>query len=144
MNVSEAGLALIREFEGCRLTAYPDPGTGGEPWTIGFGHTAGVKMGDTCTQDQADAWLRTDVQGAVRCVVNSVTVPLSQGQIDALTSFVFNLGCSAFRNSSLLRMLNAGHDDAAAQQFERWNRAGGHVLAGLTARREAERELFLA
>ena len=140
MNISEAGLALIREFEGCKLEAYLD--SVGIP-TIGVGHTAGVKMGDICTQDQADTWLRTDVQVAVRCVANSVTGVLSQGQIDALTSFVFNLGCGALRNSSLLRMLNAGHDDAAAQQFERWNHAGGRVLAGLTARREAEKELFL-
>ena len=140
MKCSEAGLALIRKYEGCRLEAYLD--SVGIP-TIGYGHTAGVKIGDTCTQEQADEWLRTDVQAAVRCVAQSVTGVLTQGQIDALTSFVFNLGCGALRGSTLLRKLNAGEDDAAAQQFLKWDHAGGKVVAGLSARREAEMELFL-
>ena len=141
MKCSEDGLALIRKYESCRLEAYLD--SVNIP-TLGFGHTAGVKMGDTCTQEQADTWLEADVQAAVRCVAQSVTGVLTQGQIDALVSFVFNLGCGALRGSTLLRKLNAGEDDAAAQQFLKWDHAGGKVLAGLSARREAEMELFLA
>lgn len=139
MNTSETGLALISEFEGCRLEAYQDSvGI----WTVGYGHIAGVKEGDICTQEEADEWLRTDVGTAERCVNNSVRVTLSQGQFDALVSFVFNLGCAALRNSTLLRKLNDGDDDGAAQQFMHWNHAGGQVVAGLTRRRQAEMELF--
>ena len=141
MKCSEAGLELIRKYEGCKFAAYLY--SVGIP-TIGYGHTAGVKMGDICTQEQADSWLEADVQVAVRCVAQSVTGMLAQGQIDALTSFVFNLGCGALRGSTLLRKLNAGDDDAAAQQFLKWDHAGGKVVAGLSARREAEMELFLA
>lgn len=142
MKTSDAGLGLIKQFEGCRLDAYmPTPD---DVPTIGYGHTLGVKMGDTCTQEQATEWLRADVAGAERCANNSVAVALTQSQFDALVSFVFNLGCGALRSSTLLKLLNQGDDAGAALQFGRWNHQGNKELAGLTRRRAAETELFLA
>ena len=141
MKTSEAGIALIKEFEGCKLAAYLD--SVGVP-TIGVGHTAGVRIGDTCTDEEADEWLRHDIGTAERCVANSVKVELTQGQFDALVSFAFNLGCRALGNATLLRKLNAGDDVGASAEFARWSHAGGVQLDGLVRRREAERELFLA
>ena len=141
MNISDAGLELIREHEGCRLEAYQDSvGV----WTIGYGHTSGVKQGDTCTAEEAEGWLSHDVGTAEYCIKQNVAVELTQGEYDALCSFTFNLGCSALRNSTLLRKLNAGDYDGAAAEFHKWNHAGGKVLAGLTARRQAEAEMFEA
>jgi lysozyme len=139
VNISDDGLALIRAHEGCRYEAYPD--SVGVP-TIGYGHTKGVKLGDTCTDEQAEAWLREDVTTAESCVSSSVTVPMTQGEFDALVSFTFNLGCHALRSSTLLIKLNNSDYDGAAAEFGKWNHARGKVLAGLTARREAERQLF--
>ena len=139
MKISEAGLDLIREHEGCRLEAYRDSvGV----LTLGYGHTRGVKAGDTCTPMQADEWLREDIHHAETCVDKCVSVPLTQGEFDALVSFAVNLGCGALRGSTLLRLVNDGRMDDAAEQFGRWNHAGGIELAGLTARRKAEQELF--
>jgi lysozyme len=139
MNISERGLELIREHEGCRLEAYQDSvGI----WTIGFGHTRGVKQGDVCTAEEAAAWLADDVKTAENCVSGAVSVELTQGEFDALVSFTFNLGCSALRNSTLLRKLNTADYDGAAAEFAKWNHAGGVVLAGLTARRQAEADRF--
>ena len=139
MNIGPAGLALIKEFEGCRLTAYLDSvGVA----TIGVGHTKGVCMGDTCSQAQADSWLAQDVKEAEQCVDAAVTVPLTQHEFDALVSFTFNLGCGNLKKSTLLRLLNASDYDAAALEFRRWDKAGGQVLAGLTRRRDAEARLF--
>lgn len=145
MNISEAGIKLIKSFEGCMLMAYPDPGTGGDPWTAGWGHTGSdVQRGLQITQEQADEWLLKDLEKAERCVNNAVKGQITQGMFDALCSFVHNLGCGALNQSTLLRLLNSGDDDKAANEFVRWNRAGGHVMAGLTRRRQAEMELFLA
>ena len=143
MKVSVRGLDLIRGFEALRLTAYPDPGAkDGTPWTIGYGHTAGVEEGDTCTDGDALFWLREDLAGAEQCIDDHVEVELTQNQFDALASFVFNLGCLAFRNSTLLRLLNAGNAKGAAGQFSKWNHNNGVVMAGLTRRRKAEADLF--
>lgn len=144
MNISDAGLALISQFEGFRADAYPDPATGGEPITIGYGHTGGVCDGDTCTEEQALEWLRQDAQTAVRCVSNSVKYNMTQNQFDALCSLVYNIGCGNFGKSTLLRCLNAGDDEGAATHFVDWNKANHREMAGLTKRREAEMELFLA
>lgn len=143
MNVSDEGLIFIMQHEGMKLNAYPDPATGGDPWTIGIGHTTGVRSGDTCTQEQAMEWLREDCVTAEKCIANSVKVALTQPQYDALVSLIFNIGCGNFGKSTLLRHLNEGDDAAAADQFLVWNKAAGHVMAGLTNRREAEKELFL-
>lgn len=141
MQISKAGLDLIKQFEGLYLKAYRCPA--GVP-TIGYGHTAGVAMGQTITQQQADDYLRRDVRQFERAVARLVTVPLTQGQFDALVSFAFNIGDGALAQSTLLRLLNAGDYAGAAAQFDRWNKAGGRVLPGLVRRRAAERALFEA
>src|SRR5262245_12639546 len=101
MKTSQAGMGLIEEFEGCILHAYPDPATGGAPWTIGYGHTAGVQPGDTCSREQALDWLRKDLAWAEAAVNRLVAVPLEQHQFDALVSFTFNLGQGALAQSTL-------------------------------------------
>lgn len=133
---------IEKESEGCRLKAYPDPGTGGAPFTIGFGHTQGVQEGETCTQDQADEWLIDDLHDALATVRHDVIVPLTDNELSALVDFVFNVGGKNFAGSTLLRLLNEGKYDECAQQFTRWNKASGHVLAGLTRRRAAEAAMF--
>jgi lysozyme len=140
--ISERGLAIIREFEGLRLHAYPDPASGGEPFTIGFGHTLDVEPGDNCTLEEAEQWLLDDCADAEVAVLKHVRVPLSQGQLDALISFVFNLGAGNFAKSTLLRKLNAGDYVGAWQEFPRWNKAAGKVMPGLSRRRAAEAKLF--
>ena len=134
---------LIKEFEGCKLEAYPDPATHGEPITIGVGHTGGVKLGDVITQEQADEYLVNDVAYSAKAVNQMVAVSITQNEFDALCSFAFNLGIGNLRNSTLLRKLNSGDKNNAANQFLVWNMAGGRLMAGLTRRREAERTLFL-
>ena len=144
MRVSEAGMRLIKESEGCVLKAYPDPATGGEPWTIGYGHTgADVRPGKVIDQAEADRLLDEDVDLFERGVNRLVNVDLTQGQFDALVCFAFNLGLGALQQSTLLKLLNAGDYEGAAKQFGRWNRASGREMAGLTKRRQAESELFL-
>lgn len=140
MKTSEQGRDLIKRFEGVRLQAYDD-GVG--IWTIGVGHTKGVKRGDTASDEQVDQWLSEDLQEAESAVNSAVRVTLEQHQFDAMASLAFNIGDSALKTSTLVKMVNAGDVDGAADQFLRWNRAGGRVLAGLTKRRIAERMLFL-
>src|SRR5215207_9583173 len=120
MKTSSKGLELIRFFEGLVLKAYPDPGSGAEPWTIGYGKTIGVTPGMTCTQAQADAWLAWDVARFERAIERLVKVPLTQSQFDALVSFTFNVGERAFARSTLLRRLNAGAYAEIATQIKRW------------------------
>jgi lysozyme len=140
--ISERGLAIIREFEGLRLRAYPDPASGGEPYTLGYGHTLDVDPGDNCTLEEAEQWLLDDCADAEVAILRHVKVPLSQGQLDALISFVFNLGAGNFAKSTLLRKLNAGDYVGAWQEFPRWNKAAGKVMPGLSRRRAAEAKLF--
>jgi GH24 family phage-related lysozyme (muramidase) len=141
MNISEEGIGLIKRFEGCRLESYQDSvGV----WTIGYGSTRGVGPGQVITQDEADRRFLVDKETVEKCIANSVSAELTQGQYDALCSFVFNLGCRALGNSTLLRKLNDGDEEGAAQEFMRWNHAGGKVLKGLTDRRQAEHDLFIA
>jgi len=139
MKISKSGLDIIKSFEGLRLNAYLD--TGGVP-TIGYGHTRGVKMGDTCTAAQAEAWAIDDTASAVAAINAALKVPVSQNQFDALVCFTYNVGNQAFRDSTLLRLLNAGDVEGAANQFPRWNKDNGNVVAGLTRRRLAEQTLF--
>ena len=143
MTPSKNCYDLIKEFEGCKLEAYPDPATHGEPITIGVGHTGGVKLGDVITQEQADEYLVNDVAYSAKAVNQMVAVSITQNEFDALCSFAFNLGIGNLRNSTLLRKLNSGDKNNAANQFLVWNMAGGRLMAGLTRRREAERTLFL-
>src|SRR5690606_4633897 len=145
-NALAHALALIKEFEGCRLTAYPDPGTGGEPYTIGWGATGpGIRPGVKWTQAQADERLAQDVDRfltGVFAAINKATVTPSPAELGAMTSLAYNIGLRAFEQSTLLRLYNAGDRAGAAAQFLRWNRAGGKVMRGLTRRREAEKALF--
>jgi lysozyme len=141
MNYSLQGEQLTEMFEGVRLTAYQDQ-VG--RWTIGYGHTHGVAPGDTCTQAQAEQWLTEDVQWAVRVVNAMVRVPLTQNEFDSLVDFTFNLGSGSFEHSQLLALINQGNFQAAALEFDKWDHAGGQVVAGLLRRREAEQQEFNA
>ncbi len=139
MHISQKGLDLIKSFEGLRLSAYKCPA---DVWTIGYGTTAGVKPSQTITKERAEELLREDVARFEAQVLRLVKVPLTQGQFDGLVSFTYNLGAGNLSNSTLLRLLNAGDYAGAAEQFDRWSKAGGRVLAGLVRRRAAERALF--
>ncbi|ELN9580822.1 lysozyme [Enterobacter kobei] len=146
MQTSDKGIALIKQFEGCKLTAYQDSvGV----WTIGYGWTQPVdgkpiRAGMTIKQETAERLLKTGLVSYESDVSRLVKVGLTQGQFDALVSFTYNLGSKSLSTSTLLRKLNAGDYAGAADEFLRWNKAGGKVLNGLTRRREAERALFLS
>ena len=134
------------------MTAYPDPGTGNLPFTIGYGHTLGVREGMTISQEQADELLLEDLQNAADVVNKWVTVHLNQGQFDALTDFVFNVGpglpgfkdgfvwLKSGRYSTMLSLLNEGSYIGAAMEFPKWNLP---PLPGIIRRRAAEHALFL-
>lgn len=152
MKLSNNGKKLIKSFEKLELIAYPDPGTGGAPWTIGWGHTGPeVVPGLVWTPAQADAAFDRDVAQFERDVTSLVKVPVNQNQFDALVSFAFNTGsdidadtiAEGLGDSTLLKKLNAGDYDGAANEFLKWNKSGGRVMNGLTRRRNAERTLFL-
>lgn len=146
MQTSDKGISLIKEFEGCKLTAYQDSvGV----WTIGYGWTQPVdgkpiRAGMTIKQETAERLLKTGMVSYESDVSRLVKAGLTQGQFDALVSFTYNLGARSLSTSTLLRKLNAGDYAGAADEFSRWNKAGGKVLNGLTRRREAERALFLS
>jgi lysozyme len=131
-------------MEGCVLKAYPDPGTGGAPWTCGWGSTGpDIKPGTVWTQAQADSRLNADLARAGLVVNSLVHIYLTQSQLDALADFVYNVGAGNFRSSTLLRKLNAGDTNGAAAEFDRWVYANGKQLSGLVKRRAAEKALFL-
>jgi lysozyme len=140
-------VAHVKRFEGCKLVAYPDPGSvNGEPFTIGYGHTSDafmpVKKGMKITQAQADAALEHDLNEVADALDRLVKVPLNDWQRGALASFVFNIGEWAFAKSTLLRKLNAGDYDAVPAELARWNKNDGKVMKGLTNRRAAEAGLW--
>ncbi|OTG67815.1 lysozyme [Acinetobacter sp. ANC 4470] len=145
MAVSLFGVDLICGFEGKRLVAYDD-GVG--VWTIGFGTTVypngiRVKKGDTCTEAQAKAYMSHDLKKFEHAVNSAVTVPLNQNQFDALVSLAYNIGATAFSQSTLVKKLNAGDIRGAADQFDVWVKAGGKRMQGLVNRRKSEKLLFL-
>lgn len=146
MQTSDKGITLIKQLEGCKLTAYQDSvGV----WTIGYGWTQPVdgkpiRAGMTIKQETAERLLKTGLVSYESDVSRLVKVGLTQGQFDALVSFTYNLGARSLSTSTLLRKLNAGDYAGAADEFLRWNKAGGKVMNGLTRRREAERALFLS
>lgn len=145
MKTSTNGINLIKSFEGLRLKAYDD-GVG--VWTIGFGtikypNGIRVKAGDSCTSQQAEDYLRNDLSAFESAVNRLVKAKLTQNQFDALVSLTYNIGSGAFKGSTLLKLLNKGDYQGAADQFLVWNKAGGKVMKGLVRRREAERALFL-
>ena len=146
MSVSNKGVDLICEFEGKRLSAYDD-GVG--VWTIAFGtikypNGVRVKKGDTCTLDQAKEYMRHDLIEFEHTVNSSVKVPLNQNQFDALVSLAYNIGSSAFKSSTLVKKLNTGDYQGAADQFNVWINAGGKRMQGLVNRRDREKLLFLS
>ena len=148
MEPSTKALDIIRFFEAsnkCRLKAYLD--TGGVP-TIGWGTTAypngkKVKLGDTCTEDEANQWLSHDVKDSVASINRLVKVQISQPMFDALVSFVYNLGTGQFAKSTLLKLINSSNFTDAADQFPRWRFDNGKEQAGLSKRRAAEQKLFM-
>jgi lysozyme len=145
MEYSKNGAKLTEQFEECKLIAYPDPATGGAPWTIGYGHTGlEVHPGLVITQDQAEELLMQDVQKAAVTVNAKVTTDITQEEFDALVDFVFNVGAGNFNASTLLKKVNAGDIQGAANEFLRWDMAAGKHMAGLLKRRHAETEEFLS
>ncbi|WFL78020.1 lysozyme [Altererythrobacter arenosus] len=155
-SIGPAGIALIKRFEGCArlrrdglVEAYPDPGTGGEPWTIGWGatgpdhfHGGRIGPGTVWTQEQCDARFERDLARYAAEVAQAVgEAPTSQSQFDALTSFHYNTG--AIFRATLTRKHIAGDHAGAAEEFHRWNKAGGRVLKGLVRRRREEAILYL-
>jgi lysozyme len=145
MQINEAGLALLKQFEGCKLKAYPDPGTGGEPFTVGYGHTGpGVVPGLVITQERADALLSKDLMKFESGVEEMLQIEPTEGQFSALVCFAYNCGLTNLKNSTLLRMVNDEDFEGAAKQFNRWSRANGRTLPGLVRRRAAEAALFLS
>ena len=141
MNFSQNCIDLVKRNEGCFLSPYLCPA--GVP-TIGYGHTHGVRIGiSPITQEQADEYLNNDLSLAALTVINTVGVPLSQGQFDSLTDFVFNCGAGNFGASTLLKKLNALDYAGAAKEFGKWIHAKGVVLPGLVKRRAEERSLFI-
>ena len=143
-TTGNGGIALIKQYEGLRLTTYKD--AVGIP-TIGYGHVENpIPPGGTrtITAEDAEQILREDLQRFEHDVNNMLTVEVTQNQFDALVSFAFNLGPANLKSSTLLRKVNSGDFNGAAEEFPKWNHAGGQVLAGLTARRNAEKTLFLS
>lgn len=146
MKISKLGLELIEYFEGCELKAYQDTGN---VWTIGIGSTIvdgkPVKKGMTCTRQQAYEYLVEHLNKHVTPYIEKfVDVPLNQNQFDAISSFIYNLGAGSFQKSTLLKKLNAGDYNGAADEFLKWVKDNGKTLDGLVKRRTAERKLFLA
>ena len=134
------GLPLIKEFEGCKLTAYRDSvGI----LTIGYGETKGIHSGMTWTQAQADSTLAARYDEFEAGVKKLLKVQVDENELGALTCFAYNVGLGNLAKSSVLRQLNEGNEVEAADALLQWDRAGGNVLPGLERRRKAERDLFL-
>lgn len=141
MTTGDKGIALIKEFEGLRLEAYRCPAG---VLTIGYGHTAGVKPGQTVTPEEAGQLLRQDLATAEQ-VVNRECRALTQPQFDALVSFVFNVGEGNFRRSTLLKCILANPNGLNIRtELARWNKSKGTILAGLIRRRKAEADLYFS
>ena len=139
MEISEEGLSLIKKFEGCELTAYQDSV---DVWTIGYGHTKGVEDGQEITQEEAEEMLASELDEYEGYINDLVECDLEQCQFDALVAWVYNLGPTNLRSSTMLKRLNSNDLEDVPNQIKRWNKAGGKVLNGLVRRREAEALLF--
>ena len=139
METSQDGLKLIKKFEGCELKSYQDSvGV----WTIGYGHTKGVEEGQEITQEEAEEMLASELSEYEGYINDMVECDLEQHQFDALVAWVYNLGPTNLRSSTMLKRLNANDLDDVPNQIKRWDKAGGKVLAGLVRRREAEALMF--
>jgi len=146
--INKATIDLIKHFEGLVLKAYVDPATGNEPITIGYGTTRypdgkKVKLGDTCTEQQATDYLTHDVKEFSIKVAELLKQPVTDNQFGAITSFAYNVGVGNLSSSTLLKKVNKNPNDATiAAEFAKWNKAAGKVMKGLTRRREAESKLY--
>ncbi len=139
--MNQDGIDLLKEYESCRLKAFI-PVTG-DPPTIGFGRTSGVKMGDTCTQAQAEEWLKQDIQVFERGVLALCTLHPNDNELAAMTCLAYNVGLGNFKKSTVLKAHNRGDIQSASRAFGLFNKAHGKVLAGLTRRRASEAALYL-
>ena len=140
MNVSQKGIDLIKEFEGCKLKAYKDSvGV----WTIGWGNTSHAKSGMTITQSQAEIFLNDDIK-PIETLLNAMGINYTQNQFDALVSWIYNLGSGNFRSSTMYRKILAKADEVEiTDQLVKWHNAGGRPLLGLKRRRVAEANMYL-
>jgi len=139
MKISEEGKSLIKKFEGCKLQAYL---CSANVWTNGWGATRGVKEGDVWTQEYANERFDEDIVEFEDYVNKYVEVDLTQNQFDSLCAWVYNLGPSNLKSSTMLKELNAKNYSKVPSEIKRWNKAGGKTLDGLIRRREAESLLF--
>ncbi len=145
-TINQAGLTMIEQFEGCKLEPYLDVA---KVPTIGIGTTKYpdgrvVTMNDPpITEAQAQSFLKNHLEGDCKAVSGLVKVTLNDNEFAALVSFAYNVGRNALASSTLLKKLNSGDREGAADQFLRWDHAAGIQVAGLTRRRQAERALFL-
>ena len=141
MQTTEILFEKLKSFEGCRLQAYQDAA---KVWTIGYGHTKGVRRGDSITQEKAEEYLREDVE-EVEGQILALNLNLTQPQFDALTSFVYNVGIGAFKKSTLLRFIREGRsENDIKKQFYSWVYSNGRTLPGLVKRREWEAIRFFS
>jgi lysozyme len=172
MKINSSGMDMIKHFESCSLTAYPDPASAlavelrktlnmrcknweklsGAPYTVGWGSTGiddsvspprPICATTVWTQVHADHRLATDVENFAKQMLPLIKVELNDNQFSALVCFTYNVGLGNFKSSTLLNLINRGKYADAALEFAKWNKAKGKVLNGLTARRDAERRLFI-
>lgn len=143
MKLNQAGIDLIKQFEKCSLKAYPDPATGGHPWTIGWGHTGSdVQPGAVWTQELCDATLLSDTNSTCSQLAPHIKTQLNDNQFSAVVSLAFNAGAGNIIKSTLLKLINADKLVEAANEFPKWDKAAGKVMQGLLTRRLAEQKLF--
>ena len=147
-SAEDLAVNLATQFEGFSATPYPDPGTGGAPWTIGYGSTHDdhgqpiTQNHPLITEETARQWMVEDMKLALSDIQEHVTVPLTAEETAACEDFIYNIGAENFNNSTLVRLLNQGQYEAAAQEFPKWDLSNGRILAGLVRRRAAEEALF--
>ena len=146
--INDLGKELIKGHEGLMLKAYPDPATGGEPWTIGYGNTfyedgSKVKPGEKITKDRAEKILNHVLDGFSQKVKDLIKSNVTDNQFAALVSFAYNCGIGNLQKSTLLKKVNANPSDPTIRdEFAKWNKAAGKVMAGLTKRRADEANLY--
>ena len=145
MKTSEEGRIFIKQFECFRAQAYPDPGSDdGKPWTIGHGHTGpDVYRGMKVTKSEAGTLLIKDLKPVEESIEKLVRLPVLQNEFDALASFIMNIGISAFKDSTMLKLLNLGKRQESAEEMLRWTKNSGRVMGGLLRRRVAEKFMFI-
>jgi lysozyme len=145
--MNQKAIDLIKQFEGCKLAAYPDPATGGAPWTIGYGHTGSdVHPGLVIEESEAENMLSSDLDARQKQLATVLPQDVldSEPKMAAILSLVFNIGIGNFKSSTLLKCIKSGDYESAAKEFLKWNKAAGKEMPGLTRRRQAEMNMFLS